>query len=97
MIVYNIGKAWCSLIFHQVKASPTELVTNIWLDMVHTLKGQWDGIVGDFDAKTAQRHKVSYRVESYSIHDLQVWHSFLALSTSQMVVSSTDHIEFKIL
>ena len=35
--------------------SSAELVTNIWLDMVHTLKGQWDGIVGDSNAKTAQR------------------------------------------
>ena len=36
---------------HQVKAAPVELVINIWLDIVHTLKGQWNGILGDFDAK----------------------------------------------
>ena len=39
-IVYNIWKVQCSLVFHQVKASSAELVTNIWLDIVHTLKGQ---------------------------------------------------------
>ena len=27
---------------------------HIWLDIVHTLKGQWDGIVRDSDAKIAQ-------------------------------------------
>ena len=26
-------------------------------DIVHTLKGQWDGIVGDSDAKISQRHE----------------------------------------
>ena len=31
------------------------MVSGIWLDIVHTLKGQWDGIVGDSDAKIAQR------------------------------------------
>ena len=46
----------CSLVFCQVKASSAELVTNIWLDMVHTSKAQWDGIVGDSDAKTTQCH-----------------------------------------
>ena len=33
------------------------MVSNIWLDIVHTLKGQWDGIVGDSDANIAQRHE----------------------------------------
>ena len=37
-IVNNIKKAYCSLVFHQVKESPTELITNIWLDIVHTLR-----------------------------------------------------------
>ena len=55
-ITYGDQKAPCSLVFHQVKASPIELVSNIWLDMVHTLKGQWDCIIGDFDDKAAQRH-----------------------------------------
>ena len=54
---YNIWKARCSLVFHQVRASPIELVKSIWLDMVHTLKGQWDCIVGDSNDKGAQRHQ----------------------------------------
>ena len=40
---YNIWKAQCSFVFHQVRSSPTGLINNIWLDMFHTLKGQ--GIV----------------------------------------------------
>ena len=55
--VYHIEKARCSIVFNQLKTSSSELVSNIWLDIVHTLKGQWDGIVGDFDAKIAQRHE----------------------------------------
>ena len=54
---YYIWKALCSLAFHQVWASLTELVKSIWLDMVHTLKGRWDCIVGDSDDKFAQRHQ----------------------------------------
>ena len=43
--------------FHQVRASPIELVNNIWLDMVHTLKGQWDTIIGDSNDKVSQHHR----------------------------------------
>ena len=31
-------EAWCSLVFHQVRASTIELVNYTWLDMVHTWK-----------------------------------------------------------
>ena len=55
--IYHIWKVRCSLIFHQLKTPLAELVSNIWLDIVHTLKGQWDGIVGDSDAKIAQQHE----------------------------------------
>ena len=55
--IYHIWKTRCSLIFQQLKTPPAELVSNIWLDIVHTLKGQWDGIIGDSDAKIAQRHE----------------------------------------
>ena len=56
-IVYHIWKARCSLVFHQLKIPPVEVVSNIWLDMVHTLS-QWDGIVGDSEAKIAHRSEV---------------------------------------
>ena len=52
-----IWKVGCSLIFHHLETPPVELVSNIWLDVAHTLKGQWDGIVRDSDAKIAQRHE----------------------------------------
>ena len=55
--VYYIWKARCSLIFHQVRASPVEIVHNIWLDMIHTLKGQWDCLIGDSEPKAAQCHQ----------------------------------------
>ena len=29
--------------------SSTRLIKSFWLDMVHTLKGQWDCIIGDSD------------------------------------------------
>ena len=55
--VYHIWKARCSLVFHELKTSPAELVSNIWLDIVHSLKDQWDGIVGDSYAKIANWHE----------------------------------------
>ena len=55
--VYHIWKARCSLVFHNLKTPPAEVISNIWLEIVHALKGQWDGIVGDSDAKIAQRHE----------------------------------------
>ena len=48
-----IGNARCSSIFHQVRISPVEVVHNIWLDIINTLKGQWDGFIGDSDTKIA--------------------------------------------
>ena len=54
-IVYHICKARCSLVFHHLKTPLVEVISNIWLDIVHALKGQWDGIVGDSEAKIAQR------------------------------------------
>ena len=39
--------------------------------------------------------RVSYRLDNYSIHDIQLWHSLLAFSASEMVGSPADHIEFK--
>ena len=45
-IANYIWKARCSLIFHQVRASLTELVKCIW-----------DCTVGDSDNKAAQRHQ----------------------------------------
>ena len=45
------------LVFHQLKTPPTEVVSNIWLDIFYTLKGQCDNIVGDSDAKIAQQHE----------------------------------------
>ena len=55
--VYHIRKARCSLVFHHLKTPPAEVISNIWLEIVHALKGQWDGIVGDSKAKIAQRHE----------------------------------------
>ena len=43
-------------VFHQIRASPTKLVKSIWLDMVHTLKSQWECIIGDSYDKAAQCH-----------------------------------------
>ena len=40
-------------IFHQVRASPVEMVRNIWLDVIHNLKGQWDFLIGDSEVKDA--------------------------------------------
>ena len=33
------------------------MVSNIWLDIVHTLQGQWDGIAGNSEAKITQQHE----------------------------------------
>ena len=69
--INHFWKAQCSLIFHQLKTSTIELVSNIWLDIVHTLKGQWDGIVGDSDAKIAQWHEFLIVWIAFSIQDIQ--------------------------
>ena len=62
------------------------------MDMVHSLKGQWDGIVGDFDAKTTQCHGfLSMRTTTpfmTSKNDTPFWHFqpskwLFSLSTTQ--------------
>ena len=52
-----IWKARCSFIFHQVRSSPLEMVCNIWLGMIPTLKGHWDCLIGDLEAKPTPRLK----------------------------------------
>ena len=42
---------------HRLKTPPAEVISNIWLEIVHVLKGQWDGIVGDSKPKMAQQHE----------------------------------------
>ena len=66
--------------------------------MVHTLKGQWDCIVGDFEDKAAQRYQlVSYFVDNYSTYHLEEWHSFLALLATKMTISPPKHKGIKTL
>ena len=33
------------------------MVHNLCLDTIHTLKGQWDCLIGDFEPKATQRHQ----------------------------------------
>ena len=40
--VYHILKARCSLVFHHMKTPPAEVISNIWLEIVHAWKGQWE-------------------------------------------------------
>ena len=92
-IVYHIWKAPCSLAFHQLKTPPTEVVSSIRLDIVHTLKGKWDGIVGDSEAKFAQQHEFLITRTTTPFMTSQLQHSLLAFSVAEMVVSPADHIE----
>ena len=49
---------WKALSFSMsLKHHPLNWFQSILLDIVHTLKGQWDGIIGDSDAKIAQQHE----------------------------------------
>ena len=63
------------------------------MDMVHTWKGQWDGIVGDSDDdKAAQRHQIFLLCgKTTPLMTLEESHSFVfrTFSPSDLVIYTT--------
>ena len=44
-----LWKARCKCVFHKVKPNAIELVKEIWLMLLHTLRGQYEAITGEPD------------------------------------------------
>ena len=55
IVQWNLWTVRCSLVFKQKRVPTVELVQNIWLQLVHMLKGQYDAIVGTSDALNLKR------------------------------------------
>ena len=47
LVVWVLWKARCKCLFQKVKQNVVELVTNIWLMLLHTLRGQYAAITGE--------------------------------------------------
>ena len=92
--ILHLERSVQSLVFsHQARASPRELVRTISLEMVHTWKGQWDGIVGDSDDdKVAQRHQIFLLCGTTTpLMTLEEAHSFVfgTFSPSDLMIYTT--------
>ena len=44
--MWFLWTARCSKAFDNIMVHPVEIVRNVWMQMVHTLKGQYDEIKG---------------------------------------------------
>ncbi len=55
IVQWTLWTAQCSLVFKQKRVPTVELVQNIWVQLVHTLKGQYDALVGTSDALMSKR------------------------------------------
>ena len=49
LVVWVLWKARCKCVFQKVKPNAVELVKEIWLMLLHTLRGQYEAIPGDPD------------------------------------------------
>jgi hypothetical protein len=47
LVVWVSWKARCKCVFQKVKQNAVELVKEIWLMLLHTLRGQYDAITGE--------------------------------------------------
>ena len=53
--MWFLWTARCSKAFDNITVHPVEIVRNVWMQMVHTLRGQYDDIKGETDAAVLQR------------------------------------------
>ena len=49
LVVWVLWKARCKCVFQKVKQNAVELVKEIWLMLLHTLRGQYEAIIGEPD------------------------------------------------
>ena len=49
LVVWMLWKARCKCVFQNVKPNAVELVKEIWLMLLHTLRGQYEAIHGEPD------------------------------------------------
>ena len=52
--MWFLWTARCSKAFDNITVHPMEIVRNVWMQMVHTLRGQYDDIKGETDAAVLQ-------------------------------------------
>ena len=69
----HLWKAPGSLVFKQKRIPTVELVKTIWLQLVHTIKGQYDAIVGNSDVVMLKRSNFLQRWKHWPIFVLCHW------------------------
>ena len=47
LVVWVLWKARCKCVFQKVKQNAVDLVKEVWLMLIHTLRGQYDAIIGE--------------------------------------------------
>ena len=57
--MWFIWTARCSKVFGNTTIHPVESTRNVWMEMVHTLKGQYEDIKGETDVAVLQRLEFS--------------------------------------
>ena len=54
--LWFIWRAWCRWIFEGRPIPPPETVRDFWVELIHTLRGQYDQIQGNSDEMIQRRH-----------------------------------------
>ena len=69
LVVWILWKARCKCVFQNVKPNAVELVKEIWLMLLHTLRGQYEAIHGEPDVvfrKQQQFREIWKKAEIFS-------------------------------
>ena len=69
LVVWVLWKARCKCVFQKIKQNAVELVKEVWLMLLHTLRGQYDAIVGEPEVvirKQQQFRKIWQYVEVFT-------------------------------
>ena len=56
LLIWALWKAKCKCIFQKVKQNVVELLKEIWLMLLHTIRGQYEAITGEHDVFRKQQH-----------------------------------------
>ena len=88
-IMWFIWIVRCSKVFGNTIVHPVESVRNVWMQMVHTLKGRYDEIKGETNVAVLQRLEfIAYWKKAPFLK----CKTHVVLSTTNMVVPTTNHI-----
>ena len=63
LVIWVLWKARCKCVFQKVKQNVVELVKDIWLMLLHTLRGQYEAITGEPEVVIRKQQQILRNLE----------------------------------